>query len=72
MQGGGRRSTIAYGDLDHDVGRRRFRVFHKHVEIPVFVENPSIEQFIFPIVAPAPPVRFDQVAVGVCILRVFI
>ena len=63
---------IATADLDQDVGRRRFRVFDEHIEITVIIEDAGIEQFVFPIVAAAPPVRFDQIAVGICVLRIFV
>jgi hypothetical protein len=53
--------AVRHADLDQDISRRCFRVFHEHVEVPVFVEDTGIEQFVFPIVAAAPPVRFDEI-----------
>jgi hypothetical protein len=58
--------------LDQDVGRRRLRVFDEHVEISVLVEDAGIQQFVFPVVAAAPPIRLDEIAVGIGVLRVFI
>jgi len=63
---------VAQADLDQDVGRTRLGILGEHVEIPIFGEYSGIEQFIFAIVAAAPPVRFDQIVIRVCILRVFI
>ena len=48
------------------------RVLDEHVEISVVVEYAGIEQLVFQVVAAAPPVRLDQIAVRICVLRVFI
>src|SRR4051794_39334384 len=41
----GFRPTIRYGDLDTDIVRFALGVFNEHIEIPVIVEDPSIEKF---------------------------
>ena len=55
-----------------NVGRCLLGVFDKDVEIAVFVENAGVEQFIFGVVAAAPPIGFDQITLRISILRVFI
>ena len=72
VQAGGLRASIAQADLDQDIGRRRFRVFDKHVEIPIIIEYAGIQQLVFRVVAAALPVRLDQATIGICVLRVFI
>ena len=52
-------------DLDQDVRRRGLRIFDEHIEIPVVIEYPGIDQFIFRIVAAAPPVGLDQIAIRI-------
>jgi len=64
--------AIAQTDLDQNVARCRFGVFDKHVEISVFIEDAGVNQLVFRSVAAAPPIGFDEVTIGICILRVFI
>jgi hypothetical protein len=43
VQTSGFGTSIAEADLDQDVARRRLRVFHEDIEIPVLVEYAGIE-----------------------------
>jgi hypothetical protein len=72
VQAGSLQTAIAQADPDQDVTWCCFRVFHKDVEITIFVEDAGIEQLIFPIVPATAPVCFDEVAVRVCVLWIFI
>jgi hypothetical protein len=66
------RAAIHGADLDQDVCRRRLRISDEHVEVAILIEDASVQQFIFPVVATTPPVRLDKIVIGVRILRVFI
>ena len=48
------------------------RVFHEHVEIPVLVEDPRVQQFVFRRADPAALILGNQVRVGECRLRILV
>ena len=66
------RPAIVHGDLDEHVLRPRLGVFDEHVEVAVVVEYAGVEQLVLELFPRAPPVRFDQVPVGVLALRVLV
>src|SRR6516162_996576 len=41
------RRSVAYADLYQQIRRRGLRVFDKDIEIPVFIEDTGVEQFVF-------------------------
>jgi len=43
VQAGGLRSTIAQADQDQNVGRRTFRILHKHIEVSIILKDASVQ-----------------------------
>jgi hypothetical protein len=66
------RTAIAHLDLDQDVRRTGLRIFDEHIEIPILIEHPGFDQFIFRIVAATQMIGLDQIAVRIRLLWVFI
>jgi hypothetical protein len=64
--------AIGDADLDQDIGRRRFRIFDKHVKVPVVIEDAGVDQLVFRLVPAALPARFDQIVVRIGIVRIFV
>ena len=61
-----------HGDTDEDVFRAFLGVLDKHVKVAVLVEDAGIEQLVLELFARSPPVRLDQVAVGILPLRILV
>ncbi len=61
-----------HGHADEHVFRAFLGVLHEHVKVAVGVKDAGVEQFVLELFARAPPVRFDQVAVGILPLRVLV
>src|SRR5882762_239051 len=65
-------SRVGYGDSDQDVLRAVLGVFHEDVEIPVFVKDAGIEQFILHVVLGTTKVSVYEIGIRIGRLRVFI
>ena len=65
-------AAVVHGHLDEDVIRRSLGVLHEHVEVAILVEDPGVDQLVLELVARAPAVRRDDVAVGELALRVLV
>src|SRR5918992_2049709 len=53
-----RRAAITDADADEDVFRLELGVLHHHVEIAALVEDPGVDQLVFPVeLAPSPVLR---------------
>ena len=63
MESGGLRAAIHYSDLDQDILRRVFGVFHKHVKVAVAIEDAGLQQFILHLMPAALLTRSDQIIV---------
>ena len=72
MQRGRLGPAITHADLDQDVLRRLLGIFHKNIEVAIFVEDARIQQLIFHVATIAPPVGLDQIAVGKRRLRILV
>jgi hypothetical protein len=59
-------------DLNQQVFRRFLRIFDEHVEVPIVVENPRVEQLILRLCAAAAAARIDQIGVRVGSLRILV
>ena len=68
----GLRPSVADADLDQNVAGAGFRVFDKYIKISIVIEYAGIEQLVFHVVATAPAVCLDQIAIGICVLRIFV
>src|SRR6266853_907138 len=66
------RTPIRYGDLDQNIFRRAFRVFHEYVEVAVLVECSRVYQLKFTRTPPPVPVLLDELLVRKRGLGVFI
>ncbi len=64
VQRGFLRAAVEGRDPDQQVIRRRLGILDKDVEVPVVVEDPRVEQFVFHLLAGAAAVRLDQIAIG--------
>jgi hypothetical protein len=58
--------------LDQRIVRGRFCVLHKYIEVSIFIENTGVGQLVFPVIPSTLPVRVDEVAVRVGVLRIFV
>jgi hypothetical protein len=65
-------SPVHHSDPDQNVFGRNFRIFHKHVEVPVVIENTGVQQFIFRLGSGSLAIGFNQVGVRIGELRVFV
>src|SRR3984957_15219975 len=54
-------AAVEGGDFDQNIFGLGFRVFDKHIEVTVFVENSSVDQFVFGILPGAASIFFDEV-----------
>ena len=59
-------------DTDTQIFRRRLGILHKHIKVPVLVEDAGVEQFKLRIVAPSMPILLDQLSIGEGRLRVLV
>ncbi len=66
------RTAIAHLDLDQHVLGRSFGILDEYIEITIIVEHTRVEQLEFHFGASASCVAFDDLIVGICILRVFV
>ena len=66
------RPAIGHRDADENVVDGRLGVLHLHVEVPVFVEDPGVEQLELRLSAPAPRVLLEQALVREFRLRVLV
>src|SRR5271154_4252826 len=64
--------AIHYADLDKNVLWSVLGIFHKYVEVAIFVEHSGVQQFVFHVVTIAAFVRLNQIGVGVGGLRIFV
>ncbi len=72
VQPGGLGAAIVDRHPDEDVVRPGLGVFDEHVEVPVIVEDPRVDQFVLEFLPRAPLVRLHEVPVGVLPLRVLV
>jgi hypothetical protein len=63
---------VVYADLYQQIRGRGLRVFHKDVEIPIFIEYAGVEQFVLGIGLAATPVGVYQIRIRICALRILI
>ena len=66
------RPTVRNCNPDQDVFRRFLGVLDKHVKVAIVIEDTGIQELIFHVVAIAPLVRLNQIAVGKRRLRVLV
>ena len=66
------RAAVVRRDADQDVLGPGLGVLDEHVEVPVVVEDPRVEQFVLEVVPGQPAVGFDEVAVRVFALRILV
>src|SRR5271163_459806 len=64
MQFGRLWPAVGCGDPYQNVIRAVFGIFHKDVEVSIFVEDPSVKQFILHVVPGTTSVRIYQIGVG--------
>jgi hypothetical protein len=72
MQGGAIGTAVVCGHHHQDVVRRRLGVLDDDVEVPVIVEDASVQQLVFHVELAAPAVRGDEIPVGKRPLRILV
>ena len=72
VQRGSFGSAIVHRNLDQQIFGRGLGVFHEHVEIPILIEHPGVQQLVLEVVRPAPVVFTNDLAVRVRRLRVLV
>ena len=72
MQRGRVLAAVRHGKTNQDVAGRTFGIFDHHVEVAVLIENARVQELIFKILAPAPPILSHQICIGKCNLRIFV
>ncbi len=65
------RRTLS-ADLNQQIFRTLFGVFHEHIEVAVIVEDARVEKFVLHVVSVAALVGLDQIDVGKRSLRVLV
>ena len=65
-------ATVVDGDLDQYVVGGSFGILHEHVEIPILIEHPRIDQFVLEFVPAPAAAGLDQVIVRKGRLRIFV
>ncbi len=60
------------GDLNEQILRRGFGVFHEDIEVAVLVKYARVKQLIFRSTSAAVSVSFDQIVIWKGCLRVFV
>ena len=66
------RPAVRDRDLDQQVLGGRLGVLDEHVEVPILVEHPRVEELVLEVVLPPAAVRLHQVAVRELRLRVLV
>ena len=64
--------AIVHRDPDEHVFGAALRVLHEHVEVPVFVERPRVQQLVLEVLARTRPVGLDKVPVRVFPLGILV
>ena len=64
--------AVVDGDAHEDVAWPGFGVLHEHVEVAVLVEGAGVDQLVLEVLARAPAVGLEQVAVRELALRVLV
>jgi hypothetical protein len=72
IEPGGFWPTVVDGDADEDVVRTLLCVLEEDVEVPVFVEDPGVEQLVLELLPRPASVRFHEVRVRELPLRVLV
>ena len=65
-------APVVHGHTDEDLLRLVLRVLDEHVEVPVVVEDPGVDELVLELLPRAPAVRVQQVTVRVLALRVLV
>ncbi len=66
------RATVDSTDPDQNVFRISLGIFYKNIEIPVFIENPGIQQLVLRFLPGTPFAGSNQIFVGISSLRIFV
>src|SRR5271156_4971497 len=66
------RPAIGDADLDEEVLSRVLGIFHKNIEVAIFVEDSGIQEFIFHVATIPLSVLLNQIAVGESRLRILV
>src|SRR5215510_1796249 len=65
-------TSIVYSYANQNVVRSSLRIFEKHVEVSIVVEDPCVEQLVFELMTRTPRIRFHNIAVRVLPLRILV